>query len=182
LAKRGKSGPDFGPLEIRAGGLGWKLVSVASGLLFGVRLVTKDGYEVVLGMSLCGLGGLAVLRLVVEHVIWRRKGCLVRLDDAGVTLFDGRTVSWREISEVRDPRKGPVLVFLPRDGATLPVFSRELFLRPHTARERLTRRWGSPLVLIPGALDASKDEIIDAVRRFSGGVPVFDERRQLAVG
>jgi len=170
-------------LEIRAGGLGWKLVTSASTLLFGARLVMfEDGYEVGLGISLCGLAGFGVLKLVVEHVIWRRKGCLVRLDDAGVTLFDGQTVSWREISEVRYPGKSPLLVFLPRDGATLPVFSQELFLRPRAARERLTRRWGSPLVLVPRNLDVSRDEIIDAVRQFGGGVPVFDERRQLATG
>jgi hypothetical protein len=181
LAKRGKSGPDFGPLEIRAGGLGRLLVTLVLLSPSSVNsAASHDGFDAVLGRVACGFLVLLVLLAVVRHVRWRRKGCLVRLDDAGVTLAGGHTVNWREISEVRDVRKHRGLVFVPRDGVTLPVFSIALFhLRPGTLVERMTRRWGSPLVLLPRFLDVSRDQIIDAVRQFGGGVPVFDEQAAL---
>src|SRR5882757_4121138 len=136
-------------------------------LLGSVDMAFSDGGSVP-GKIFFGFACAVAVLIVVLSVSSRRKGCLVRLDDAGVTLFGGQTVSWSAISEVRDIRKKQILVFLPRDGAVLPMLSVGMLVRPHILEKRLTRRWGSPLVLAPRALDASADEIIDGVRRSSG--------------
>jgi hypothetical protein len=185
MAERGKNGPDFGPLEIRAGGVGRLLLASVVLSLSQVRMaVFGDGVFAVLGKAVCGLFALLLLAVVIRHVRWRRKGCLVRVDDAGITLAGEPTVGWGDVSEVREVRKGQIigLVVIPRDGVTLPVLHITLFtLRPGTLAARTARRWGSPLVLFPRVLDVSRTEIVDAVRRFSSGVPILDERREIVV-
>jgi hypothetical protein len=186
MAKRDQDGPYLGPLEIRAGGLARTAVGLG---VAAVPLVSLLIFKRGIGPSVAtaGYALFAVLLVgeVVRYVRWRAKGCLVRLDAAGVTLSGGRVVGWDEIREVREVRRSRYadgLVFLPRDGAELPVFAITLFvLRPRTQAERMACIWGSPLVLSPRTLDVSRTQIVDAVRRFSGGVPILDERREIVV-
>ncbi|MYS23376.1 hypothetical protein GA0115240_152318 [Streptomyces sp. DvalAA-14] len=185
MAKRDQDGPDLGPLEIRAGGLGRLLAKAmlpATALV--LQAVVRDGFAGTIDTVICAFVGAMVLGVGVRHVRWRSKGCLVRLDEAGVTLTGVRTVGWAEIREVREVHRNAWegLVFLPQDDAVLPMFDIPLFvLRRRTRRDRRTRLWGSPLVLSPMNLDASRTQIVDAVRRFSGGVPILDEKRELVV-
>ena len=185
MAKREIDGPDLGPLEIATGGLG-RLVGTL--ILFAVsvaaQMIFRSGVAGTVAQVACAFFAVLVLAAVVRHVRWRAKGALVRLDDAGITLVHGRTVGWAEIREMREVHKGFTqgLVLLPRDDAELPVFAITLFvLRRRSQAARMTRRWGSPLVLVPGHLDVSRTQIVDAVRRFSGGVPILDEERELVV-
>ncbi|CAG7627972.1 hypothetical protein [Actinacidiphila bryophytorum] len=172
MKRRGGSGPVSGPLEIKAGGTGWQLVSVLSSAVGVTRLAREHNHvAAVAGWCLMGLL-LAVLLTAARMVRLKAQGALLRLDDAGITGADGRTAGWGEIAEVREV-KGNGLAFLPAAPAELPVFAPVLF--PASARgvaRRRTERFGTPLVLFPVALDASKEDIVAAVRRFGGGIPV----------
>ncbi|WP_164835834.1 PH domain-containing protein [Actinacidiphila soli] len=122
--------------------------------------------------------------MLVRHLRWRRRGCLVRIDEDGITVTGARTVGWDEICEVREVRRGQWLGLVPiaREGFELPLFEVVLFwVRPSTAAARTARRWGGPLVLLPAKLDVGGTQIVDAVRRFGAGVPVLDEQRQTVV-
>jgi hypothetical protein len=185
MAKREIDGPDLGPLEIAVGGIAPIVVTVVLILLcFVSEAVFGSGISAVVARVAFPVLAVLLVATVVRHLRWRAKGRLVRLDDTGVTVLDGRTVGWAEIREVREVHKRATegLVFLPRDDAELPVFSITLFvLRRRSQAARMTRLWGSPLVLVPGHLNVSRTQIVDAVRRFSGGIPILDEERELVV-
>ncbi|MEV5012641.1 MULTISPECIES: PH domain-containing protein [unclassified Streptomyces] len=168
-------------MEIRVGGLRRFFVLVGVPTLWVLLL---GG----LHRTLAEVGGAFVVMLlvavVVRHLRWRRRGCLVRIDDDGITVTGARTVGWNEIREIREVRRAgwQGLVPIAREGIELPLFDVVLFwVRPSTAAARMERRWGGPLVLFPAKLDADGTQIIDAVRRFSQGVPVLDEQRQTVV-
>lgn len=114
------------------------------------------GYHRV-GAEVCGAFVAVVLvGVLVRHLRWRRRGCLVRIDEDAITVTGARTVGWDEICEVREVRRGywEGLVPVAREGFELPVFEVVLFwVRPSTAAARTARRWGGPLVLLPAKLD-----------------------------
>lgn len=174
MAEPGGSGPESGPLEIRAGGIGWPLVAVGSSMLGTSRLALEHNrIDALIGRSLLAFVAAGVVVVVARHVLLRARGPLLRLDDAGITFFDGLTVGWGEIGEVREVSKGTGLAFLPEAPAELPPLALVLF--PASAEgvaRRRTRRFGTPLVLFPAGLDVSKDEITAAIHRFGGGIPI----------
>lgn len=173
MKRRGGSGPVSGPLEIKAGGTGWQLVSMLSSAVAVTRLAREHNHvAAVAGWCLLGLLLLAVLLTAARMVRLKALGTLLRLDDAGITGADGRTAGWGEIAEVREV-KGDGLAFLPATPAELPVFAPVLFsASARGVARRRTERYGTPLVLFPVALDASKEDIVGAVRRFGGGIPL----------
>lgn len=166
-------GPVSGPLEIRAAGTGWQLAALASSAL-GVSRMAREHHHVaaLAGRALLGFLLAAALLLLARAVRLRAQGTLLRFDDAGITLFGGRTVAWGEVAEVREV-KGAGLAFFPTGTAELPVFAPGLLCAGEqgVARRR-TERYGTPLVLFPVALDASKEEILAAVHRYGGGIPL----------
>jgi hypothetical protein len=110
----------------------------------------------------------AVLRM-------RAMGCLMRLDADGVTVRGRRTVAWSEVCAVRWVKPGrkrvEAVVFLPQPGAVLPEFPRGIRLsHPRRSSAALTKRFGSPLVVLPGNVDAQVSGIRAAVEAF-GDVP-----------
>ena len=172
--KRGGSGPVSGPLEIRAGWMGWQLAAVVSSALGILRMARDHNHitafvgKVLLVLVLAGL-----VVTVVRVVRARAQGPLLRLDDAGITFTHGRTVGWGEISEIREVNKGAGLAFLPEGQVELPPLAPVLFRSSaQGVARRRTKRFGTPLVLFPQGLDVSKDEIVAAVRRYGAGVPL----------
>lgn len=173
MKRRRGSGPVSGPLEIRVA-MGWQVVGVASGALGMSRMACDHNHitalvgKVLLVLVLAGL-----LLAVVRLVRLRTQGALLRLDDAGIAFPDGRTVTWGEIAEVRQTDKGGGLAFFPRGAVELPPYAPVLF-RSSVAgvARRRTERFGTPLVLFPVVLDASQQEILAAVHRFGGGIPL----------
>jgi hypothetical protein len=174
MKRRGGSSPVSGPLEIGAATIRRQLLTMVTGALSEVRLVEKHNRAVVLtGWLLIGLFLAAAALLVVRHRRLRAQSPLLRLDEAGMSLFDGRTVGWGEIGEVREVGKGTALAFLPRGAAELPPFAPVLL--PSSAEgvaRRRMERYGTPLVLSPVALDVSREDILAAVRRYGGAIPV----------
>jgi hypothetical protein len=107
----------------------------------------------------------------------------LRLDPDGVTVRGHATRPWSDFAEVRVTGMRPawlfivslgyrVVAFVGQSGVDLPTLpSAKLFGR-FGGSARLRERWyGSQLLLMPHAFDASTREIVDAVRRFSD-VPV----------
>ncbi|MFC1420971.1 hypothetical protein [Streptacidiphilus cavernicola] len=122
----------------------------------------------------CAADLLALLLIAVTQWRLRSKAWLLRLDQHGVTVHGHRTVPWADLLHVKStlPRKGrPVeVVFLARPGILLPPMPSGLplpFSRPAARAAALTRRFGSPLVLLPTALSASAPEILAVVQRLS---------------
>lgn len=174
MKQRGGSGPVSGPLEIRAAGAGWQLLSVACSALGVFRMARDHNHITALaGKALLVLFLAALVLLVVRQLRLRAQSPLLRLDDAGIALFDGRTVGWAEIGEVREAAKGTALAFLPSGSAELPAFA-PVFFRSSAegVARRRAERYGTPLVLFPAVLDATREDIVAAVRRYGGGIPL----------
>ncbi|WUH93591.1 hypothetical protein OG900_28095 [Streptomyces sp. NBC_00433] len=171
MARRRGSGPVSGPLEIRAAGIGWQLFSLACSSLGVLRLAfDHNHYFAVTGWVLLALPVASAALLVGRQVRLRGQEPLLRIDDGGIALFDGHTVGWGEISEVREVTSGTGLAFLPKGSAELPAFAPVLL--PAGAKglaRRRTERFGTPLVIYPRALDTSKEAIVAAVGRY--GIP-----------
>ncbi|MFD4741623.1 hypothetical protein ACFWNR_32930 [Streptomyces virginiae] len=165
--------PDVGPLELRAAGSGGLVFSALLGLSSVTSLLTAPtGFRFWLAAVTCVFMAVALPFLLVVQARQRALGVLVRLDSHGVRVGDGPTTPWADLSEVRSVKGGVVLV--PRPGVELPVVpSAAPFSRPERRAAAYVRRHGSPLVLIPMALDAGQQQILAAVRRL-GRIPVGD--------
>ncbi|MEY2229979.1 hypothetical protein [Streptomyces sp. BF23-19] len=167
--------PEVGPLEIRAIGSGGL---VFGQLLLGLPVVANlftasGGIRFVLAAVTCALMAVALPLLLVVQARQRALGVLVRLDSHGVGIGGGPAIPWRDLSEVRS-KKGAV-VLIPRPGVELPVVpSAAPFSRPERRAATYVRRYGSPLVLMPMALDATQPQILAAVRRL-GRIPLGAE-------
>ncbi|MER7827448.1 hypothetical protein ABTX85_33335 [Streptomyces sp. NPDC096097] len=167
--------PDVGPLELRAAGSGRLMfVSLLLGLPVAANLfTTSGGIRFVLAAVTCALMAVALPLLLVVQARQRALGVLVRLDSHGVGVGDGPTIPWRDLSEVRTTKGAVALI--PRPGVELPVVpSAAPFSRPERRAATYTRRHGSPLVLMPMALDATQPQILAAVRRL-GRIPLGTE-------
>jgi hypothetical protein len=122
----------------------------------------------------------AILVLSVLLLVRRRSmGCLLRLDVAGVTLCGLRTIPWSDLSEVRHVGatkwRAEATVFVGRPGVALPpVPSVMPLLRPRRRAVRLTKRYGSPLVVPSGLTTEGATGVTAAVRRLSNVPAVAD--------
>lgn len=107
----------------------------------------------------------------------------LRLDPDGLTVRGHATRPWSDVAEVRVTGLRPrwfflvslgyrVVAFVGQPGVQLPTLpSAEIGGRARGSA-RLAERWyGSQLLLMPHAFDASTDAVVDAVQRFSD-VPV----------
>ncbi|MEV7778298.1 hypothetical protein [Kitasatospora sp. NPDC088351] len=167
---------DLSPLEVRL--RPWGFAPVLLGLSFPVLLSLRllldpsSGLSFPLGCATLAFGaGGAVFVLTVRRRL-RAMGCLVRLDAEGVTVHGRRTVPWPDLSEVRwgpgGGRRPAAVVFVARPGVTLPALPSVLpFSRPAARAAALTRRFGSPLVILPGGLDTTAPRILAGVQRLS---------------
>ncbi|WP_031512794.1 hypothetical protein [Streptomyces sp. NRRL F-5123] len=110
-----------------------------------------------------------------QHALHRR-GCLLRIDAAGLTVAGEPTVPWRELRKA-EARRGAV-VFFPWSSATelplLPVGLKGLAMVEWRRRRRLMKRFGSPLVVPTRLYGVRRAEVVAAVRHYSGAVPVFE--------
>lgn len=138
-----------------------------------------DGWLMWSGVVIFG-----VISLIGLHGILRARGASweLRLDQDGVTVHGNSTTPWSDLAEVRSKRMGPqwfflsrgpqVVAFVGRPGVTMPNLPS---VRAGTLAKRATqlreRRYGTQLLLIPQAFDASTETIMEAVERFSN-VPV----------
>ncbi|MFG2236092.1 hypothetical protein ACGFNX_39920 [Streptomyces sp. NPDC048723] len=163
--------PEVGPLELRAGGSGGLVFSLLVGLPCVTNLFTAPtGFRLWLAAVTCALMAVALPFLLVVQARQRALGVLVRLDSYGVSVGGGPATPWRDLSEVRSV-KG-IVVLVPRPGVELPVVpSAAPFNRPERRAAAYVRRYGSPLVLMPQALDAREPQILAAVRRL-GRIPL----------
>ncbi|MFG2975398.1 hypothetical protein ACGFYY_20745 [Streptomyces sp. NPDC048331] len=170
--------PDVGPLELRAAGSGRLLfVSLLLGLPVAANLFTAPdaptGIRFLLAAVTCAVMAVALPFLLIVQARQRALGVLVRLDPHGVAVGDGPTVPWRDLSEARTTKGAVALI--PRPGVELPVVpSAAPFSRPERRAATYNRRHGSPLVLMPQALDATQPQILAAVRRL-GRIPLGTE-------
>lgn len=119
--------------------------------------------------------------LLLSSVFWtqqlrlRSLGCLLRIDTEGVTVVGEPTVPWRDLRKVDVAKRGFV-VFVPREAeVVLPVMPSGLRRRnPQRTRARLAERFGSSLVVPTSAYNVGVEEIVAAIRTYSGGLPVID--------
>jgi hypothetical protein len=124
------------------------------------------------------LGGAVLLLSVVfwtQQLRLRSLGCLLRIDAAGVTVGAQPTVPWGDLRKVEVVRRR-LVTFVPKsERVTLPVMPSGTRRRdPRRTRERLLAQFGTPLVVATSAYNVGVEEIVGAVRAYSGGLPVFD--------
>lgn len=179
---QGWRGPEDGPLEMRAGGLGRVLSPFVGPLVLCLgdlmRRLPFDGRSWSVPAVFAGACALVLVFLVGRELVRyrrrRRRGCLVRIDDSGITLAGSRTVGWDAIREVRDVRRSgrQGLVPIAHAGVELPLFDAVPLRDRARVAARVERFWGGPLVLIPSRLDTDATRITAAIRHFGRGVPV----------
>lgn len=122
-------------------------------------------------------GALLLLNLAfwTQQLRLRSLGCLLRIDASGVTVAGEQTVPWRDLGKV-EVIKGRIVAFVPRSAdVALPVMPSGFRSRnPGRTRDRIAARFGTPLIVSTTAYNVRVDEIVEAVRTCSGGLPVFD--------
>jgi hypothetical protein len=138
------------------------------------------GWEMWLGVAVLG----AVLLIGLYGVIRARSASWdLRLDREGLTVRGHGTRPWSDVAEVRVTGMRPrwiflfslgyrVVAFVGQPGVELPTLPSAKVGGRAVGSARLQNRWyGSQLLLMPHACDASTETLVDAVRRFSD-VPV----------
>ncbi|MFI0717874.1 hypothetical protein [Streptomyces sp. NPDC021224] len=107
----------------------------------------------------------------------RRRGCLLRIDAAGLTVAGEPTVPWRELRKA-EVRRGGALVFFSWSSSEklplLPVGLRPGRVAERRHRKRLTKHFGSSMVVPARLYGVRRAELVAAVRHYSGTVPVFE--------
>lgn len=170
-------GAEIGGMEVR---LRFDFGRVAGTALIPLAVVLWvldpfDG-DVTLSSGVIG-GGVLLLSLMfwAQQLRLRSLGCLLRIDAGGVTVVGEPTVPWRDLRKVEVVKRGFV-TFVPRSAdVVLPAMPSGLRRRnPRRTRERLTARFGSSLVVATSAYNVRVEEIVHAVRTYSGGLPVVD--------
>lgn len=104
----------------------------------------------------------------------------LRLDAAGVTVHGHRTVPWTDLAEVRVTGLLPrwffwfslgyrVVSFVPQPGVQLPALPSTSWRGRTEQRATRTRqrRYGSTLIVLPYAMNASAGDVTDSVRQWS---------------
>jgi hypothetical protein len=123
---------------------------------------------VVLG---CVFALLQLFLLYGQIPLWRA-GCMMRIDAAGVTVTGSPTVAWEELERVS--LTATLVAFHPKEpGRELPMawYGR----KPRNVqrlRERLLARFGTTLVVASNVYGLKPKDFADAVRTYSGGLPV----------
>lgn len=109
-----------------------------------------------------------------QYRLWRA-GALMVVNGAGITVKGEPTVPWRDLDRVVVVRRR-VLAFHARwPDAELPLGTAGLRPRnPGRQRAQLVQRYGTPLVVSPSMCGLTVRDVVDAVRRYSAGLPVFD--------
>lgn len=119
--------------------------------------------------------------LVLQLYLWfaqirlLRAGTVLRIDRVGVTVTGERTVPWGDLDRVTVAR-GRCVAFhakWPDRELPLPYYGAR-HRSGRRLRRRLTRRFGTPLVFVPGVCNVELRDFVGAVRAYSGGLPVFD--------
>ncbi|MCL2731689.1 MAG: hypothetical protein FWE15_16885 [Actinomycetia bacterium] len=177
MGDRGGDVPVTGPLEIRTRKARTILLPMVPAMYISVMTYRYPGYERILSVIGASMAGLAVLSVLLTRWRLQRQGCVLRIDDSGITVVGKRTVGWDEIRVVRVVQRSAVtaVVPVPREGVDLPLLDLSLFRARSAQRAaRAVRRWGSPLVLVLRALDADEARITAAIRQFGHGVPVVE--------
>ncbi|MCZ4126183.1 hypothetical protein [Streptomyces sp. H39-S7] len=158
---------------------GWGMAArtaVLAGVVTAVVLDPVDGHvtrgSVAYG---CLLAAQSAFFLGQQYALYVR-GCLLRIDAAGLTVIGEPTVPWRELRKA-EVRRG-ALVFFPWSPETalpmLPVGLKSPAMDARRRRRRLARRFGSPMVVFTRLYGVRRAEVIAAVRRYSANVPVFE--------
>ncbi|MFI0895379.1 hypothetical protein [Streptomyces sp. NPDC020983] len=158
---------------------GWRTVArtaVVAGIVAVVTLNPTDWHvttgSVVRGCYFLGWG----MFFVGQQYELHRRGCLLRIDEAGLTVAGEPTVPWRELRKAEVRRGG--LVFFPWSPATelplLPVGPRVLSGGARRRRKRLMKQFGTALVVPTRLYGVRRAEVVAAVRHYSGTVPVFE--------
>ncbi|MDQ7809094.1 hypothetical protein Q5425_35665 [Amycolatopsis sp. A133] len=161
---------------------------LAAFLVFEVVVASRGLLPTWVAIALPAVFVVALAIGVVSFVRSRGKPWQVRLGADGVEARGFETVPWSALAEVRvrrlrprwffilQPKRYRVIAFVPREPGAVPstvvfdvALEGEKAVRPMT-RWR-TKLYGSPFLVLAHTLDATPDEIVDAVRRLSD-VPV----------
>ncbi|MFI0717875.1 hypothetical protein [Streptomyces sp. NPDC021224] len=166
-----------GGYEVR---LRWDAVRVAQSLLLPlvVAAYVLYPYNTRVKPPALVLGGLLLVTVVVvQRALYRMRktGCLIRIDPAGITVHGEQTVPWHDLDRAVVVR-GRLVAFHARQPDRQLPLAPVGNVRPRSARIRrqLDRRFGTQLVVSPRLYGLRAEEIVAAVRRYSGGLPVFD--------
>lgn len=131
-----------------------------------------------------GVAVFGVLLLIGLYGLVRARGASweLRLDPDGVSVRGQATRPWSDFAEVRVTGMRPrwiflvslgyrVVAFVGQPGVELPTLPSARVGRLSGSAHLRQRWYGTQLLLMPYAFDASTDAIVDAVKRFSD-VPV----------
>jgi hypothetical protein len=160
---------------------GWGVAARTAVLVGMVTVVVLDPVEghVTRGSIAygCVLAVQAAFFLGRQYSLYVR-GCLLRIDAAGLTVAGEPTVPWRELRKA-EVRRG-ALVFFPWSPETalpmLPVGLKGPAVKAWRSRRRrrLARQFGSPMVVPTRLYGVRRAEVVAAVRRYGANVPVFE--------
>jgi hypothetical protein len=125
-----------------------------------------------------------VFQLWVWHAQIRllRAGTVLRIDRVGVTVKGEPTVPWRDLDRVTITPGRSVAFHARWPDKELPLPYYGTRRASPRRRERMTARFGTPLVFSPGACGFEVRDVVDAVRTHSGGLPVFDRPTAVLTG
>jgi hypothetical protein len=159
----------------------------------GILAAILCGYVVFGVFGVIGRGlmwsGVAVFGAILAFGIYPMARALhpsweLRLDRKGLTVRGHSTKPWSDFAEVRVSGMRPrwifwcslgfrVVSFIGKPGVELPILPSAKIGGRAVGSTRLRHRWyGTDLLLMPYAFDASTEAIVSAVRRFSD-VPVM---------
>lgn len=159
---------------------GWGMaarVAALVGIVFAAVHSPVDGHVTRGSVAYaCVLAAWALVFLGRQYALLRR-GCLLRIDAAGLTVAGEPTVVWGELRKAEVWRGGAVVFFSWSSSAKLPLLP--VGLRPGRAaerrhRKRLTKHFGSAMVVPTRLYGVRRAEVVAAVRHYSGTVPVFE--------
>jgi hypothetical protein len=158
---------------------GWGTVArtaVVVGIVAAVMLNLTD-WHVTTGSVVCGCYFLGWgMFFAGQQYQLHQRGCLLRIDEAGLTVAGEPTVPWRELRKA-EVRRG-VVVFFPWSSASelplLPVGLKVLNGGARRRRKRLMKQFGTALVVPTRLYGVRRAEVVAAVRHYSGNVPVFE--------
>lgn len=111
---------------------------------------------------------------IADYVRLRAKGCLLRIDGAGLTVSGRPTVPWSQVRKAEEAR-GAVVFFTWGADEGLPLLPYDLFSSTSERRRRkqLAARFGSPMVLPARLYGVRPAKVMAAVRAHDGRAALF---------